>query len=562
MDRHIVNDQNGHLGPKVVEADVIVVGAGFGGCYALHKARSAGYTVKLFEAGSDFGGVWHFNSYPGARVDSETPLYQLDLPEVWKSFSFRRKYPAHDEIKAYFKHLEEVLDLRKDAIFNARVTEAKYDPQSSRWSLITNAGHKATARYVIFATGTTNKAYIPKFPGIEQYKGTTIHPANWPNGFDVKGKKVGIIGQGASGLQILQDLAKEECQLTVFVRNPSVAVPMRQREFSEAEREEKKNTYQALFEKGKYNNTTGYHYNTEKRRFHEVSPEKRQEHYEELWRRGGFVIFTTSFQDHAFDKVANAELYQFWAKKVRARISDPVKRDIMAPLEQNHWIGTKRPSLETDYYEMIDRPNVALVDVKQTPIQSFSENGITVENGQCIELDVVVFATGYDSVTGSLYDMNIHDKNGVILQKKWKQGIRTYLGTMIPDMPNAFILYGPQSPSSLANGPPFLELQVDWVMKLLSKAKNEGIANVEPSAKAAQFWSDTTNAVYQHLLHRETPSWWNGSNIPGKKQEPLIWFGGLQAWREWCDKGLEDWSQFVVSGLPNGGSHERSTVVQ
>lgn len=547
MNNHTTNGStNGVTELTVVESDVIIVGAGFGGCYALHKARSEGYSVKMFEAGSDFGGVWHFNSYPGARVDSETPLYQLDIPEVWNSFNFQSKYPGHEEIKEYFKHMTEVLDLRKDTIFNARVTEAKYDTESGRWFLVTEAGHKAIARYVIFATGTTNKAYIPTFPGVDQFKGTKIHPANWPKGFDVKGKKVGIIGQGASGLQILQDLAKEDCDLTVFIRNPSVSVPMRQRGFSEAEQEEKKNMYQALFEKGKYNSVTGYHYNIEKRRFHDVSAKERQQHYEDLWNRGGFVIFNSNFQDFAYDKVANAELYQFWVKKVRARITNPEKREMMAPLQQSHWIGTKRPSLEMDYYEMIDRPNVALVDVKKTSIQSFTEKGIILDNNKFIELDVVIFATGYDSVTGSLYDMNIHDKNGVLLQDKWKQGIRTYLGTMVPEMPNAFILYGPQSPSALANGPPFLELQVDWVAKLLQKAKAEGKSTIEPTSEAAVLWASMCNTVYQNLLHRETASWWNGSNIPGKNREPLIWLGGLLVWREWCDKGLEDWSQFSV----------------
>lgn len=539
--------QNGDS--KSVTCDVLVIGAGFGGCYALHRARKAGYTAKLFEAGSDFGGVWHFNSYPGARVDSETPLYQLDLPEVWNTFNFSQKYPGHEELKTYFAHMSEVLDLRKDAVFNARVTSATYEKESNQWHIRTAAGHQAAARYVIFATGTTNKPYVPQFPNVGAYQGQTIHPAAWPKDVQVKGKKVAIIGQGASGLQILQDLAKEDCQITVFIRNPAAFVRMNQSEISTDRAEETKTLYQCMFERGKYNSETGYHYNVEQRKFHEVSPEERQAHYERLWAWGGFCLFNSNFPDFAWDKTANAELYQFWAKKVRARISDPVKRELMAPLEQRQWIGTKRPSLEVDYYEMIDQPHVRLVDVKATPIKSFTESGIVIDNDEqeTLDFDIVIFATGYDSVTGSVYDMNIQDKNGVILQKKWEDGIRTYLGTMVPDLPNAFMLYGPQSPASLANGPPFLELQVDWVMKVLEEAKKEGYKTIEPSAKASESWSAELNGVYQHLLQRETPSWWNGCNIPGKKQEPLIWTGGLRRWREWCDNALKDWSQFNVT---------------
>ena len=548
---------NGHVASSSafsqgnIEVDVIIVGAGFGGCYALHVMRQQGYSAKILEAGSDFGGVWHFNSYPGARVDSETPMYQLDLPEIWRDFNFRSKYPGHDELKAYFKHMATTLDLQKDTIFKTRINEATYDGNTKQWLLHTDSGLTAKAKYVVFAMGCNNKAYIPNFRGVHDFAGQKVHPAAWPGNLQVSGKKVAIIGQGATGIQIVQELAKRDCELTVFVRNPGVAVRMNQKEITEDEAQSMKGIYQALFERAKYTHPSGYANNVEMRRFADVDPKQRQEHYERLWSMGGFSIFTGNFPDFSFDKTANAELYQFWAKKVRERMTDPVKKDMMAPLEQKAWIAAKRPSLEMDYFEMLDRPNVRIVDVKKTPIKSFVPGGMILESvatdeEEQLDFDIVIFATGYDSATGSLFDANIRDKNGVTLQQRWANGIRTYLGTMVPDMPNAFLLYGPQSPSSLANGPPFLQLQVDWVAKLMAKAREEGIEALEPSAEAAEGWASATMQAYQSLLHRETDSWWNGSNIPGKKKEPLMWLGGLQAWRRCCEDALKDWSKFVV----------------
>ncbi|KAL3487038.1 hypothetical protein BJX62DRAFT_228357 [Aspergillus germanicus] len=533
-----------------ISADIIIIGGGFGGCYALHQLRKLGYTVKLLEAGSDLGGVSHFNRYPGARVDSEVPLYQLNLPAVWQSFSFRERFPGHVELREYFAVMTKTLDLHKDAVLNFRVAEAKYNNYSNRWTLTTQDGRTADSKYAVFATGTTNKAYIPNFPGLEKYKGEVIHPAAWPAGIDVRNKKVGIIGQGASGLQILQELAKEdESQVTVFVRNPPTALPMKQRALTAQEAEELKNVYDALFHRAKYTDESGYAYNTRAQSLYEATPQERLRWYEGLWARGSYAIFTSNYPEHSWNKEANAELYRFWAGKVRARITDPVKREIMAPLEQCQWIGTKRPNLEMDYYEMLDRPNVRLVDSKRNSISEFSDSGIVVacsDGDQRIDLDLVIVATGYDSVTGSLYDMNVTNTEGVTLQEKWKGGVQTYLGMLVPELPNAFILYGPQAPSGLANGPPFLELQVEWIVEFLTKLKNEGASTFEVKGECAADYSQANLDAYAQSLMKQTPSWWNGSNIPGKVNEPLFWVKGLQSWRRETCKALEDLSWFIV----------------
>ncbi|KAM0198861.1 hypothetical protein ACHAQI_012272 [Fusarium lateritium] len=539
--------QNGTVGDIFV--DIVIVGGGFGGCYALHQFRNLGYTVKLLEASSDFGGVWHFNRYPGARVDSETPLYQLSLPQAWRSFNFAERFPGHVELREYFAHIAEVLDLRRDAIFNSRVIDAKFDPGMKAWVLCTENRLVARSRYVVFATGTTNKPYIPDFSGKENFLGSIIHPAAWPSKLDLKGKKVGLVGQGASGLQILQEIAKEDCDVVVFVRNPPTALPMAQRALSHGECEHLKISYDALFYHAKYREEAGYSYSLPTESFYNATPEERRKRYEELWSKGTYAILTSNYRELTYDKKVNTELYQFWAEKTRARITDPYKRDIMAPLEQFQWIGAKRPNLDMDYYEMIDRPNVKLVSLKKAAIKEFVSTGIvTAADGvdELHELDFIIVATGYDSVTGSLYEMNVTDKSGKKLQEKWKDGIHTYLGMMAPGFPNAFMLYGPQAPSGLANGPPFLELQVDWIAKFLRKFEAEKAKTVEASSEAAANYRQQNLETYKRSLMSEVNSWWNGSNIPGKVKEPLFWVGGLQTWRRETLKALEDWKHFIL----------------
>ncbi|KAF2218993.1 hypothetical protein BDZ85DRAFT_285809 [Elsinoe ampelina] len=521
-------------GTQRISVDVVVIGGGFGGCYALHTLRKAGYKVRLIEAGGDFGGVWHFNRYPGARVDSEVPLYQLSQADTWSSFNFPERFPDHVALRQYFSHMTKVLDLHKDA---------------------TDNGIESTSSYVVFATGTTNEPFIPQFTGLDQFAGQIIHPCRWPNDLQLRGKKVGIVGQGASGLQILQELATEKvgADLTVFVRNPPTALPMVQRKISRTESEIQKNATRLLFEHAKYKDQSGYGYDLPSQSFYKTSPEERQKHYDALWARGSYAILTCNYPEITYDKEANAELYQYWATSVRARIHDARKREIMAPLKQFQWIGTKRPNLEMDYYEMIDRPNVKLVNLKEEAIDSFTTTGLITrrigqDKGVTTEhkLDAVIMATGYDSVTGSLYEMNIIGKDGKKLQEHWSQGIRTYLGMMAPSFPNMFMLYGPQAPSGLANGPPFLELQVDWILRFMERLKAEGSTTFEVKLAAAQAYVQKNLDVYSQSLAKDTPSWWNGANIPGKTREPLFWVCGLQAWRRETEEALEKWSAFEL----------------
>lgn len=500
--------RNGHY-QHAIATDVLIIGGGFGGMYGLYRMRQLGLTVKLFEAGADFGGTWHWNRYPGARVDSEVPFYSLSIPEVYDSWDFTERYPGHQELRDYFKHVDNVLDLSKDAYFNTVVVGARYHTEDAKWHVRTRDGRQAIAKYLICATGSSYKQHLPQFDGLDKYNGQLIHSAAYPEaGLDMKGKKIGVLGSGATGVQIVQELAKEDCDLTAFIRTPNVAIPMRQRKLSREEQLTNKNIYQTLFNSAKQCRS-GFPYTPTSGRFHHASPEERRKLYEVLWERGGFPFTICNYREFLVDCTVNREIYQFWLEKTRSRIKDPFKRDVMAPSEQPHWLGTKRPSLEQDYYEMIDRPNVTVVDLKRTPILSFGERGIQTSE-QLLELDIIIFATGYDALTGSLKDIGLIDTDGISLSDKWKKATYTYMGLMIPKLPNMFMVYSPQAPTALANGPAIIEKQVDWITEAVSKMREQGIESIDAQESYAEDWRATVQELSDMTLFKGTKSWYTG----------------------------------------------------
>lgn len=538
--------------PAEVSADCLVIGAGFSGCYSMYKMRQQGYSVKMIEAGTDFGGVWHFNKYPGALVDSEMPLYQLTMPEAWGGFNFEKKFPSHTAMRGYFGHLAEALDLRKDAIFGHCVVEAAYHKASGRWHVTSDKGLRATARYVFFATGTTNKPYAPPFRGIDAFRGRVVHSRAWPDDLRLGNKKrIALIGQGSTGTQIAQEIAKLDAKVTVFVRTPSIGYPLCQGDVALHESEARKGEYEAFFEEAKREGWNSFTIKEPLGSFYEHTPEQRRETWETLWRMGSFNVIVGNYPELFVDEDANAAFYEFWKEKTRARISDPAKQEILAPTKQPIWFMAKRPVFETDYFEMMDRDNVKLVDLKKSEIKEFVSNGIvtTDENktDTLHEFDLVILATGYDSVTGSLNEMNIRDKNGVLLQDKWRDGLWTHMGLMVPGMPNAFIPYGPQSPGSFSTGPTFIEMQIDLVSGLMEKARAEGRESIEVTDAAAASWREKIYAAYEVMLARHGDSWWVGANIPGKRREPLLWFGDLPSYRDAVEEAMKSWDDFVPS---------------
>lgn len=435
-----------------ITVDALVVGAGVGGIYSVWKLRQSGFSVRLFEGSSNFGGTWNHNAYPGARVDSEFPFYQLSIPEVYKTWNFSERFPGYKELRSYFEHVDKVLDIRKDTTFNAEVIEARFDDASSTWTVKTKQNHTAKCKYLILCTGSTYKRYYPEFPNMSSFKGDIHHSGLWPSdGLDLTGKKVGIIGQGATGVQVVQELSKVAGQTTVFLRTPNTAFPMKQRKLTVEEQNSWRPRYSIILRDTARKSYGGFPFDPPtSASYADATPEEREELYERLYNQGGFAFVGAIWPDYMFNPAANRAAYDFWARKTRERISDPVKKDLLAPLDPIHPLVGKRPSLEQDYYECLDKDNVKVVDLNTSPIETFTSKGINTGGKQAEEhsFDAIVLATGFDNYTGAFSTMGIKDTNGVELKDRWRDGVRTYLGLTCTGFPNMWMVYGPQGKSA------------------------------------------------------------------------------------------------------------------
>lgn len=383
---------------EVVNCDVLVVGAGLSGISTLYKLRKQGLAAKIFEAGNDFGGTWYWNQYPGARVDSEFPFYQLNIPEVWKTWRFTQRFPHQHELRDYFQHVDKVCQLRKDTYFNTRVVVATWDEETGRWTVHTDSGRVARPKYLVVASGSLDKPYIPDFPGLADFKGEIYHSRSWPKDVNLKGKRVAVVGAGATGIQVVQETAKQASELVVFIRRPSTCLPMGQRDITEAEGTAQVAKYPDLFRDCRLS-WSGFPFKSGPEAV-EATPEEREAVFNETWNRGGFA-FLTAYSDPRTDPVANRMVYDFWAKKVRGRISDHVKREILAPEIPLYYFGTKRSPLEQDYYEMLDQDHVKVVSLRSNPFQKFCASGAVMEDRSSHNFDVLILSTGFESFTGS-----------------------------------------------------------------------------------------------------------------------------------------------------------------
>ena len=386
---------------EMIQIDALIVGAGFSGITALYNLRKQGLSAKVFESASDFGGVWYWNRYPGARVDSESPFYQLSIPEVWKTWNFSQRFPDRPELFRYFAHIDRVLNVRKDTFFNTTVVEVTWNDDEGQWTVRSDTGRTGKCKYLILASGLLYKKYIPDFPGLAVFKGSVVHSTAYPEGLDLKGKKVAIFGAGAIAVQITSEVAKEAEQLTVFVRRPSNAMPMRNRELTAEEQAQWKGYYPQLFDACR-SSLNGFPYRRNQRRsFVEATPEERQAYFEEIWSRGAFNFLLCNYTDLLTSPEASKAVYEFWKKKTRARLTDPEKQAIMAPDEMPFFFGTRRSPLEHDYYEMLNQDHVQIVDMKAVPLRTFDAKGVVMQDDSSHEFDVAIFATGFDTYTGS-----------------------------------------------------------------------------------------------------------------------------------------------------------------
>lgn len=521
-----------------LDVEVVIVGAGFGGLYQLHRLRDMGFSVSLLEAGSGLGGIWHWNCYPGARVDSHIPVYEYSDEKIWKDWYWEERFPDWSALQRYFEHVDSVWDLSKDIRFNTRVTGAVWDEDARIWRVQTDSGDVIRTRFFLLCTGFAAKSYTPDFPGLGDFGGACHHTAHWPQeGLDMTGLRVGVVGTGASGVQVVQEAAKVASSVTVFQRTPILALAMQQRKLTKEEQDKAKERYPEIFQM-RVKSNSGFDFPETGISALSVSDEERTATYERLWEAGGFSFWAGGFSDILLSEEANRTAYDFWREKVRARIDDPEVAEILAPTEPPHPFGVKRPSLEQNYYDVFNQDNVKLVDLKSTPIDRITPNGVQTSASH-YELDLLVMATGFDAVTGGLTNIDIKGCAGSTLKEHWSGGPRTHLGIGSSGFPNMFYIYGPQSPSGFCNGPTCAEVQGDWLVELIEYLRDSGVTRIEATPEAEQAWRDQVHALASLSLFPRADSWYMGANIPGKPREMLNWPGGLQLYLMACRNSAE-----------------------
>ena len=511
--------------------DVVIIGAGFSGIYLLIKLRELGFQVHLVDAAPGVGGVWHWNCYPGARVDTHCDIYQFSDPEIWQDWEWRERFPGWAEMRSYFEHVDAKRAVSKDITYGTRVSSASFDEGRARWRLTTEGGQDYTAQFVIACTGFASKPFIPALSGRESFKGEIHHSAYWPQeGIDFRGKKVGIIGTGASGIQIAQEAANQADRCVVFQRTPNMYLPMGQCHFDATDMKARKRDWPARF-KRRRETFGGFDFGFIKESALAVSDAEREATYESLWEAGGFNFWLGTYHDVFSDLKANDTAYKFWRNKVRARIKDPKTAEILAPEVPPHPYGVKRPSLEQWFFDIFDRDNTDLVCLKREPLTEITAGGIKTVDA-FYELDVIAFATGFDAVTGGITNIDILDRDGVTIRQHWSKGVRTHLGVATAGYPNLLFSYGPQAPTGFCNGPSSAEYQGDCLIDLLVYARDKGISTIEAESRAQEEWRKSVLELADMTLFPKADSWYMGANIPGKAREILMYPGGLPKYLE------------------------------
>ena len=514
--------------------DALVIGAGFSGLYQLLCLRDRlGLSVQALETGAGVGGTWYWNRYPGARCDSESHSYCYSFSdELMREWEWSERYPGPPEIMRYLNFVADRFDLKRSIRFNTRVTAAHYDETANLWRVTTDAGETLSAQFLITAVGCLSTANIPAIPGLETFKGRWYHTGQWPHeGVSFSGKRVGQIGTGSTGIQSAPVIAETAAHLTVFQRTANYSVPARNGPLTpEFKRYVKEHT--AEIRKIMHSTPNGHPWPVADQAALETTPEKRQAVYEAAWETGG-LRFRATFRDLVVNKAANDTASEFIRNKIRQIVKDPATAAKLSDID--HPYAAKRPPIDTDYFETFNRDNVELVDVRADPIESITPQGIRTRSAE-YPLDIIVFATGFDGMTGSLLRMDIRGRNGLPLSKAWSAGPRNYLGLQVAGFPNLFMVTGPGSPSVLCNMPVAIEQHVEWITDCIAYMRKAGLTRIEPRDEAVESWVAQVNAAAEAtLLPQARHSWYLGANVPGKPRVFMPYAGGMAHYRTICD---------------------------
>ncbi len=494
----------------VEEYDVLIIGAGVTGLYSLYRFRELGFSVRAFEDASGVGGTWYWNRYPGARFDSESYTYGYSFSEdLLQEWDWKELYSGQPENERYLNHVADKFDLRRHIRFDSRVASCVYDEETNRWELEMQDGHRARGQFLITAVGLLSAHYVPDFEGIHDFKGPWCHTGRWPKeGMDLAGKRVGVVGTGATAVQLITEIAKEVGHLTVFQRTPNFCAPLRNREIDDDEQQIIKANFAEIFRKCM--ETPGsFMHEFDTRSALEVSHEERMAQYEALWQEPGFKKWLSNFYDVMMPGEANEDYAEFFRNKIRERVHDPVVAEMLVP--KDHMFGAKRLPCESGYYEVYNQDNVLLVDVRQAPIERITPKGVKTADAE-YELDVIIYATGYDAVTGSLNRMHIQGEGGLTLKEKFSEGPRTYMGIQSVGFPNLFTI----NAASVGNFVRAAEPLVEWVSECIGYVRDQGYARIAPTQDAEDEWTQHIIEGGAKILRTQADSWFVGANIPGK----------------------------------------------
>ena len=524
-------------GGPCARVDALIVGAGFSGLYMLYHLRELGLSARVLEMGTALGGTWYWNRYPGARCDGESLTYSYSFSEsLQQEWKWSDRYSRQPEILDYLNHVADRFDLRRDIAFDTRVERALYDDAAGEWVVETARGERFAATFCIMATGCLSVPKRPPFEGLESYEGEWYHTGQWPHEkVDFEDKRVGVVGTGSTAIQAIPIVARDAAHLTVFQRTANFSMPAWNGPLSPEEDRTMKAIYPEYREKARWSET-GVLYESIEKPAAEVEPEQQRRELERQWRAGGFAMLGT-FSDVLVDPEANELAAEFCRRKIRERVRDPAVAELLCP--KDHPFGTKRLCVDSDYYETYNRDNVTLVDIRHAPIEKITPRGLRT-GGVEYEFDVIVFATGFDAMTGALLRIDIRGREGLRLADEWEAGPRTYLGLTIAGFPNLFAITGPGSPSVLTNMVVSIEQHVEWVVDCIAHLRECGFSGIEATRSAQDDWVDHVNQAAYRTLYPLANSWYMGANIPGKPRVFTPYVGSVGNYRRTCNEVAAD----------------------